>query len=44
GSREPTAAQPCGYSRGNLLACYLHIHFGQDPTIAERFVRQLAPP
>lgn len=28
---------PAGFSEGNLLASYLHIHFAQAPSIAKRF-------
>lgn len=30
-----------GYSHGNLLASYLHVHFGQDHRIAQRFAAAL---
>jgi cobyrinic acid a,c-diamide synthase len=32
---------PQGYVQGNLLASYLHVHFGQDPRIAQRFAALL---
>jgi cobyrinic acid a,c-diamide synthase len=41
-TRNPTASEPAGYVRGNLLASYLHVHFGQRDTIATRFVARLS--
>jgi cobyrinic acid a,c-diamide synthase len=41
-SVQPGAAVvPQGYVQGNLLASYLHVHFGQDPRIAQRFAALL---
>ena len=31
-----------GYAQGDLLASYLHVHFGQDPRLARRFVARMA--
>jgi cobyrinic acid a,c-diamide synthase len=41
GTDGAAAAVSAGYSSGNLLASYLHIHFGQRPDIASRFVNRL---
>jgi cobyrinic acid a,c-diamide synthase len=38
GARDPTVTYSAGYVSGNLLASYLHVHFGQSPDIANRFV------
>ena len=35
------AAQLAGYVEGNLLASYLHVHMGQNPMLAKRFVEQM---
>ena len=33
--------QLAGYIEGNLLASYLHVHMGQNPMLAKRFVEQM---
>lgn len=41
-SVQPGAVEVAqGYAHGNLLASYLHVHFGQDPRIAQRFAAAL---
>jgi cobyrinic acid a,c-diamide synthase len=41
GTRGEVPNDGVGYTRGNLLASYLHVHFGQRRELAERFVRRL---
>jgi cobyrinic acid a,c-diamide synthase len=41
GTRGEVPNDGVGYARGNLLASYLHVHFGQRRDLAQRFVRRL---
>jgi cobyrinic acid a,c-diamide synthase len=42
GTRAEAPADSGGFISGNLLASYLHIHFGQRAGLARRFVEKLA--
>jgi cobyrinic acid a,c-diamide synthase len=41
GTRATAPADSAGFVSGNLLASYLHVHFGQRAGIASRFVNKL---
>jgi len=38
---DDNESQPAGYIDGNLLASYLHVHLGQNPNLARRFVQSM---
>jgi cobyrinic acid a,c-diamide synthase len=44
GTRAEVREDCGGFANGNLLASYLHIHFGQRAEIARRFVARLSKP
>ena len=41
GTRGDAPPDAVGYAHGNLLASYLHVHFGQSRALAARFVDRL---
>lgn len=41
-TRPNASAEPLGFAENGLLASYLHIHLGQKPGLASRFVAKLA--
>jgi cobyrinic acid a,c-diamide synthase len=41
GTQVQSPEADVGFTQGNLLASYLHVHFGQRPGIAQRFAEKL---
>jgi len=44
GTRASAPSDSAGFVSGNLLASYLHVHFGQRSGLADRFVSRLLQP